>query len=185
MDMDFTLLKTAGRSAREIEATVVRALAPSDLELLSESRENPPTTLKRLSERHHALARALASGMGTGEAAVTCGYMAPRVSMLQNDPAFQELVAFYRRDLDAVYIGLHERLAAVSADALAEISERLETAPEDIGLGSLIEISKMGADRTGHGPQTQSLNLNVNVGVADRLKLARERVQQRRAISAG
>lgn len=109
-----------------------------------------------------------------------CGYVANRVSILQNDPAFKELVEFYRREVNEKYRDLHEQLGEIAGEAAEEIMTRLEDKPEEISLGALMELTKMGADRTGFGPQTSSTNININVGVADRLKLARERVQQRR-----
>ena len=41
--------------------------------------------------------------------------------------------------------------------------------------GQLLDIVKMGADRTGHGPQTTATNLNVNVDIAAKLEAARKR----------
>ena len=91
----------------------------------------PP--LKRLSERHHALARCLASGMEAGEAAITCGYVASRVSILQADPAFQKLSAFYRQSVETKYLDMHGVLAGLSLDAAMELRERLEIDIEDRG----------------------------------------------------
>lgn len=150
--------------------------------LLQEEKGSKPSALKRLSERHHALARNLASGMSPSEAAVICGYALSRVSILQDDPAFQELLAFYRQDVELAYRDLHTRLSGLALDAADELADRLEENPETISVGQLMEVVKLGADRTGFGPQSSSTNLNVNVDLASRLQAARERVASRRLV---
>ena len=173
------VFRTRGRAARPIVAEVVRELGPADLGLLGEERGSTPSALKRLSDRHHALARNLASGMAPGEAAIMSGYVLSRVSILQDDPAFRELVAFYRRDVEFSYRDLHQRLSGLALDAAEELADRLETEPEKVSVGQLMEITKMGADRTGFGPQSSTTNVNVNVDLAGRLQRARERVAAR------
>lgn len=179
MEMPFDIPRTRGRAARPVTAVVVRPLDRNDLTFLAEEKGSAAPAIKRLSERHHALARNLASGMKPGEAALICGYVSSRVSILQADPAFKELVEFYRRDVTAQYRDLHQRLGGLAMDAAEELAERLEETPEDLSIGQLMEITKMGADRTGYGPQSSTTNLNINIGAADRLKAARERVRLR------
>lgn len=168
-----------------MSAVQVRELDECDIVLLQEDRGSVAPPLKRLSERHHALARCLASGMSDSEAAITCGYVASRVSILKADPAFIELLAFYRQSVDGKYLDMHGVLAGLSLDAAMELRERLEldiSADEKkISVGQLMELTKLGADRTGFGPQ--SSQLNVNVDMAGRLQAARERLAQRRLTS--
>ena len=118
------------------------------------------------------------------DAALACGYVISRVSILKSDPAFQELLVFYREDTDRAYRDMHERMAGLSRDAVDELHARLESDIEaeekKISVGQLLEIAKMGADRTGHGPQS-SQTVNVNVGIANRLEAARRRVAGRQA----
>lgn len=165
-----------------MSATQVRELDSADIALLQEERGSRAPALKRLSERHHALARCLASGMAEADAAITCGYVGSRVSILKADPAFQELLAFYRQQVDGKYLDMHGVLAGLSLDAAMELRERLEIDIESeakkISVTQLMELTKLGADRTGFGPQ--SSQLNVNVDFADRLKAARERVAARK-----
>lgn len=174
------IFRTAGRAAKPLAASVVRPLDEADLALLSEEKGSVAAPLKRLSERHHALARNLSGGMSPSEAAIVCGYSASRVSILQDDPAFRELVEFYRADVQAVYRDLHVRLSGLALDAADELALRLEESAENISTGQLMEVVKMGADRTGFGPQSSSTNVNVNVDLAGRLEAARKRVAERR-----
>lgn len=182
MEIDLDSFRTRGRAARPIVAEVVRELNVNDIALLQEEKNTGGQALKRLSDRHHALARNLAEGMSPGDAAIVCGYVLSRVSILQTDPAFKELVEFYRRDIQAQYVGLHEQLSGLAKDAAAELADRLEETPEKISVGQLMELTKMGADRTGFGPQTSALNVNVNVDLASKLEAARKRVADRKLI---
>lgn len=165
-----------------MSATQVRELDEVDIALLGEEKGSTAPPLKRLSERHHALARCLASGMTDGDAAITCGYVTSRVSILKADPAFNELLAFYRQDVTTKYLDMHGVLAGLSLDAAMELRERLETdieaADKKISVTQLMELTKLGADRTGFGPQASQVNINVDL--AGRLQAARERVAQRR-----
>lgn len=175
-------LRVNGRASRPLTATQVRELDSCDIALLAEERGVQAPPLKRLSERHHALARCLASGMEDGDAAITCGYVISRVSILKADPAFRELLAFYRQDVNSKYLDMHGVLAGLSLDAAMELRERLEADAQvedkTMSVGQLIELTKLGADRTGFGPQ--SSQLNVNIDLASRLEAARKRVEQRR-----
>lgn len=177
-------LRVKGRAAKAIAAVEVRHLTEDDLVLLNDERGVKAPALKRLGERHHALARCLASGMTEGNAAITCGYDASRVSVLKADPAFRELLEFYREDVHSKYLDMHQVLAGLSVDAAMELRARLEDDMEaeekKIPVGQLIELTKLGADRTGFGPQ--SSQLNVNVDMAGRLQAARERVASRKLI---
>lgn len=182
MDLDLELSRVRGRAKRKIAAEVVRDLTQADLAMLETERGVQPRELTRLRERHHALARALASGLSEGEAAAVTGYDLSRISVLKGDPAFKELLAFYRENVNASYAEMHELLAGMSKDAALILRERLEDEPEDFGHGQLLEIAKMGADRTGHGPSSTSTQVNVHVDMAERLERARERVAKAKTI---
>ena len=170
------IFRTTGR-APNLSATVMRPLVQADLALLAEEKGSKPSAIKRLSDRHHALARNLAAGMGESEAAIIVGLTLSRVSILKNDPAFTELLEFYRADVTRVYRDMHEKLHGVATTALNILEERLEDEPDSVSIPQLLEITKMGADRSGHGPQTTSLNINVDM--AARLEAARKRVAMR------
>lgn len=179
--MPHDAFRVNGRASQPLTAVQVRELDQCDIALLAENRGTSAPPLKRLSERHHALARCLASGMEDGDAAITCGYVASRVSILKADPAFQELLAFYRQNVSDKYLDMHGVLAGLSLDAATELRERLEADMQaddkTMSTGQLIELTKLGADRTGFGPQ--SAQLNINVDLAGRLEAARKRVAQR------
>ena len=78
----------------------------------------PRQSLKQLRDRHHALARAIASGMTQTDAALTVGLAPNTVSYLMADPSFKELLQFYRTDTARLYRNMHEGLAGVARDAV-------------------------------------------------------------------
>lgn len=172
MDLGFDL-HLSGRAGKAIDAEVVRELTQSDLALLATERGIQPSSLQRITNRHHALARCLASGMSATEAGLCTGYTGSRISVLRGDPAFEELIAFYKSAKDLPVQDLNDKLVAVAADSAALLLERMELEPDKFSNGELQDQLKLGADRTGHGPKSTNVNVNVNLG--DRMRAARER----------
>lgn len=179
MDLDLDTIRTRGRALRPLTATYVRDLDEADVAALGTEVGTKAPALKRLSDRHHALARAISSGLPAGEAALITGYDISRVSILQGDPAFQELLAFYRDEKDKAFRNVQDKLAGLASDVIDEIQTRVEDEPEKIPMGQLIQLAQFAADRSGNGPQSSTTNLNVNVGLAERLEAARKRVRER------
>lgn len=180
MELGTEIFRTRGRATRNISASIVRELERADLELLATEKGSKSNAIKRITDRHHALARLLARGHPPSQAAAIAGYCLSRVSVLQDDPAFRELLEFYRSEVDVAFRGVDAKLAGVASDALDLLQERLEEEPDKVSTNQLMEVVKLGADRTGFGPQSSSMNMNVNVNMADKLEAARRRVQMRK-----
>ncbi len=157
-----------------------RELTPAEARLAGTvNLGSAPSPIKRLSARHHALARALSEGMKPGIAAATYGYELSRVSILQSDPSFRELVEHYRKEIKHDGAQMRERLLALGVDALDELNERL-TDPDRVALikeSELRKIVELAADRTGFGKKTET-DVNLHVGFADKLNAARLRVEE-------
>lgn len=175
LDLDLDIV-SPGRKARALHAEVLRPLTEADLALLSTERSIQPTQIQRISDRHHSLARLLASGTSVSDACAITGYTASRVSILKGDPAFEELIEFYRAGKADDVQDLGDKLVQVAKDAVSILQDRLETEPETLDAETLLSVAKFGADRTGHGPQSRTTNVNVHVNLADRLSAARKRV---------
>lgn len=163
----------------------IRTLSRADLPLLLEKRPKP--TIKSLSDKHHRLARAVASGLPTTEIAAICGITTTRISMLKSDPAFIELIAHYRGMVTADYIRSADSYLEIATanmiKAEAMLGDKLDAAIDNDELlptRDLIAISRDAADRFGYG-KTQK-NLNVNVDFAAQLEAARKRSTQVREI---
>lgn len=178
MNLPLDIVRTTGRAPTQVTSEVLRPLGDADIALLAREKGSTTPPLKRIRDRHHAAARLLSAGISEGQVAAITGYDVSRISILKNDPAFRELLEFYRGHVDAAYVDLHEQLAGMSKDALVMLRERMEEEPEKITLLQLIELTKMGADRTGYGP-TQKVEQNVNINLANRLDQARARLRDR------
>lgn len=177
MDVGKLGLRLTGRAKKDVTAMVVGDIELDDLNTLQTERGTKPPKIAKLRDRHHALARALAAGMGEGEAAILCRYSGSRVSILKNDPAFMELVAFYRKATDEKFYDMAERMAGLGSDAIDELTDRLEENSEDFTTSQLVDIATRMADRTGHGVSTKT-DVNVKVGISQRLADARERANK-------
>lgn len=179
LNIDVGQLAAPGRKQIPLTVEVVRPLEDADLVLLATSRETKPGTLvKRLTQRHHGLARSLAAGVPPGEAAIIHGYEPSRVSILQGDPAFQELVSFYAEKVDEAFEDVVENMAALSKESLNELHNRFEEDPEGFTNKELLTIAAEMLDRTGHGKRTTQVN--VNVDLSTRLEAARKRALEAR-----
>lgn len=158
-----------GRPRVERDPEFLRVLTAEELDL---PRGHVVPHVKRLSQRHHMVARLIAQGVPVGETAIIAGYTPQRVTMLKADRAFRQLVEFYKGKVDEVYIDRHKALAGLSADAIIELHERLEEEPGQFSTNQLLDIIKTAGDRSGLGP-----SVTVNVGIADRLNAARRRIE--------
>jgi hypothetical protein len=176
--------RTSGRATRPLEVEVLRPLGASDLALLASERGVQSKPIAKLRDRHHALARCLAQGMTNAEASAVTGYDPSRISILKADPTFQELVAQYTSIEDGLLADFTDRATNLSLSAMNEIADRLEDAPEEFSIPTLLEIVKTTADRTGHAPISKNVNVNVSAGMGDRLAAARKRKQAASALSA-
>lgn len=182
MELLLDLGPALGRPAIDVSAELVRELTADDIARLRHAKHinSLNGTLKRISARHHAAARLLASGRSVKETAMLSGYTPQNITDLLNDPLFMDLTETYRGVVTAEYRGIHAQLAGVAEDALDLIQERLEDpeARQKIPLTTAIEITKMGADRVGAGPTSTTTNVNIHVGLASKLEEARRRARE-------
>src|SRR5215813_12581621 len=105
-----------GRVRAELTTERLRGLTEEELILGARMRRtaNLPTSvppaIQRIRSRHHLMAQMLASGLKPTEVAQKTGYSISRVSILQADPAFKELVSNYRGQSENLFFDVKERL---------------------------------------------------------------------------
>lgn len=139
-----------GRKGKQVSMEVVRELQVSDLDLI----QNPPpqgvvtSPLAKLRHSHHMLARLLAQGTRPGECSMMTGYSLSRISILQNDPAFRELISYYAANVEAKYLDVHERLASLGLSSLDELQERLDQDPDSFKNKELMDLAELALDRS-------------------------------------
>ena len=155
----FSLDELLGGLGRPLQATVSRELEEVDLRLLSilpdGVLEKTTPAVARLRHSHHLLARLLAEGRRPNECSMITGYSPSRISILQNDPTFLDLIASYRAQVQEIYVSVHERLAQLGVDSIEELQARLDEHPERFTIADLQEMMKLTMDRSGHGPTAQ------------------------------
>ena len=131
--------------------------------------------LQKLRQNHHRMAQYLAMGMADVKVAALCNTHPNRIWILKQDPAFKELLAYYATGVQEEFSDFVSAAADLSLDMIEHLRDTLENAPERITPQVALEAIKTLADRSGHAPITKNLNVNVNAGLGDRLRSARER----------
>lgn len=169
-----TDVKTRGRALTSLELEILGSIEPADLVCRETdgglpSSETP--TLARLRGIHHDIARLLATGLTPAEVSATTGYSPSRISTLQNDPSFKELLAFYSDKEAEVFVDVRKRLAVLGLDASAELTDRLVEKPESFTNTQLIELTKATLDRAGYNPVAKSLNASVSISTDELAQL--------------
>lgn len=168
-------LARPGRRAEPPTAKIVRDLNEADLAARRLVPAAKPAPLQSLRDSHHHLARTLASDVSDTEASAITGYTPNRISILKNDPAFKELLEFYRKQQTGLFETVQDRFTALMLDCVSVIQERVEKDPDAITLSELRETAKFASGPAGYGPMTKSLNVNMNIDYASRLSEARKR----------
>lgn len=162
-----------GRSGLLAQSTLVaekgKELTIEDLGLLAATKVGGTQVLKKIRASHHQAARLLAQGVRAGEVSALTGFCSSRISVLQADPAFEELVRHYASVEESRFADVQERMVTLGLTASEEIIDRLETEPELISSKELVDIVKAALDRGGHAPVTksESKNLSVVLGAED------------------
>lgn len=135
------------------EPLYVRDLTSDDIKSLSTRAaygSQPGTLIQKLRAPHHTLARLVAEGKKHQACSAITGYTVEYVVMLERDPAFKELVAYYKEQVSAAYINVHERLAVLGATAMEILQERLtdDEQVKKLSVGALREIMNDALDRS-------------------------------------
>lgn len=143
-------LSRKGKPATQVAMETLREITPEDIDWLQETPVEAKTpAIKQLRHTHHLAARLLAEGRKEIEVAQITGYSISRVSiMLNHDPAFKQLVAYYKANMEMAYVNVHERLAALGIHCLEELQDRVANAPETFGNKELRELMQALMDRS-------------------------------------
>lgn len=110
------------------------------------------------------------------------GYEPSRVSILQGDPAFEELIRFYRDKVDYAFEGRLDQISSLSRDVINELRDRIEGAPEEFTNRELKELLETTLDRSGLGKVSTQVHGYTDLG--SKLEAARKRVLEERLAQA-
>ena len=157
-----------------IQAEIGRSLGLEDKALMSATRLGSTTPkLKKIRAVHHAAARLMATGMKNAEVSMNVGLCVSRLSILQNDPAFADLITHYTEAEKERFASVQDRMAMLGMVASEELTERILEAPEEMTSKDLTEVMKISLDRGGYAPITKSETKSTHLvlGPADLAKI--------------
>lgn len=150
-------LALGGLSAPEPACEVLREIVATDLPMLAqEMREKnwaralarAPSAIQQLRMGHQQLAQLLGRGVDAREAAFALGRSVHSVNLLLQDPAFKDLVEYYRQQSEERQFDAYGRLVTLGGTALEILQERLEEAPERFTNNELRQIIESTMDRS-------------------------------------
>lgn len=136
----------------------------------SEIRPIAKSAVQRLRHSHHGLARLVAQGVRPAEISAVTGYCGSRISVLKADPAFQELVEFYKTEVQKQFVDVHARLATLGTTAVEKLQDLVDDEEQELSPKTLLGIAEFalnGAGKTHGAPGSQgalapgALTLNV------------------------
>jgi len=138
---------------------------------------NAPVVLKRIRDSHLTVARLLAHGLTPIQVALHTGYAVSRISVLQRDPTFIELLDFFRLKEEETRGDFNARLQLVAEDLTQELHERVQDAPETFSNAELLEAAKVYIDRAGFAPVQRTVSkTTVTHNIGERMDAARKRI---------
>jgi hypothetical protein len=108
------------------------------------------------------------------EISALTGYSPGRIAALHRDPSFQELVAFYKREEDALNQDFMDRMGVVARDLLQSVHDDILDLPY-LPFKDKVEAFKVVTDRAGYAPVQRSISKSMNYTIAERMDAARKR----------
>jgi len=163
--LEFLALGTRGRAPTVLRMERLRDITMEELRAMTVRGEAPPgPLLQKVRQIHHLQARLLSEGRTLTEVAGLCGTSAVRLSMLQKDPMFQELIEYYRRQGEHAFVEVKEKLGVLGTMATEELIERLDEKPESFSNETLMRLGTFALDRSiAPGPATAAAPSQVTM----------------------
>lgn len=154
---------------------IVRELTLDDISQLNGGGKLGPRPIKEIRAIHHRIAQLTAKGHSHNFISELTGTSPARQTVLKNDPAFADLVSYYKDQMAETTIEdgqrIQEKLKVAAETALDELSDRLydDEARKAMPLSELRKIVELGADRTVAPPKAsihmtqapQQITLNI------------------------
>jgi len=147
--LEFLALGTRGRAPSVLRMERLRDITMDELRAMTVPGEAPAgPLLQKVRQIHHLQARLLSEGRTQTEVAALCGTSINRLSMLQKDPMFQELIEYYRRQGEHAFVEVKEKLGVLGTMATEELIERLDEKPESFSNDVLMRLGTFALDRS-------------------------------------
>lgn len=123
------------------------------------------TDIRVLRAGHHHLAQLIAQGVDIVAASLVTGKSTSTIKLLIDDPAFKELLAYYKAQQEVVEGDLVKRTQTIGLLASEILQERMEESPEKFTNSELRQLLEM-ATTPGRGggsvPGKGDVNIQLN-----------------------
>ncbi len=166
-------LKVNGKKKTSLAVASERELTEFDIASRNAtSLGTAPPPIQRIRDSHHKVAELLALGVRCCEISAITGFSPSYISNLQRDSSMIELIEFYKGHAQSEFADVVKRLKMINLEITSELLTRLADHPEELSVGSLVELLKATLDRTGHSPVTKSVSLSgeLTPGLLDSIK---------------
>lgn len=160
---DLAVLGARRREERAVHYEVLGELTQADL-AANAALPTPGTSPVQLRHSHHLLAWAIAQGKTGTEISLVTGYSPGRISVLKDSPAFQELIAYYETQAEAVDLDIRARITAMGLDFAQELHERLLDKPGSFTNNEALAVATELLDRgLGSAPGKKSGGASISI----------------------
>ena len=170
------LIPSRGAIAEPLTFSVVRELISTDMLRLSEAPKVGVPILQRLRAQHHRQAQLQAAGHAMNEIAAIVGCTTARLTQLQGDPMYMDLVSYYKDQIMTAMIEdsarLRDKLVDAGEMAVDELRDRLEDNERRnrMSTSDVRQIAEFAMDRTVAPPKAAPAqspippNITINFG---------------------
>lgn len=166
---------------------IIEIASLTEAEVPTRGRPKGSTTVDKIREVHHFVARMVAKGHKPAEIARVINRSAPTVRNMLANPAMADLVAGYQ---DEHFAEAENELdyrteleKQISVLGLERIRDKLADPECDMPIAQVIKAVDSANDRTGLGKQETRVNLNVDLGAKlDRATKAKRGLDAARAV---
>lgn len=155
---------------REISALDVPILLQEMREHNWSKQASSAPSIQVLRTSHHQLAQLLAADVEVSEASFITGRSVSSIKVMLDDPAFRELLEYYKGQQEKRDLNVYDRLVTVGVTALDIIQQRIEETPEKFTNNDLMKLLETTMDRSAapakggpRGPTGQGSGLQVQI----------------------
>lgn len=144
-ELDLGSARGGRKPTSPMSVRVVGALTERDLDELASpgSVASPGQKLLAIRHSHHQLAQLLAKGCQQEEASLITGYSPAYISTLKNDPAFCELLTYYGKEREAIFVDVLERMRVLGISSLEMLQAKLDDTNEVWSKRELMEMADL------------------------------------------